>query len=309
MNSSRPWQELPLADSINRIPAMLSTEEKQYLTWLTKEKYEGWGAIVELGTWLGSSSASLAEGLRQRQLTSKIHSFDLFRWEEYMAAVHESDLKSGDDFLSLYLKQTAEYAPWIEAKAMDFINCSWDGGPIEILFIDSAKTWDLMNAILEAFGPHLVPGRSRVVLEDFRYYYAHCLPLIFDSRPDVWRQVEDVEYGPTVTFMPLKPLYGRAGIQTPYAEDSIPLESANFLLRSRLEREQGLNRQWILGMLYRKHVIHASVEEANKLKEELLAGGTSETELRIMEDVPQIARAVTSSDDCPAVPIAMTSRA
>jgi len=156
------------------------------LIWLAEEKFEGWGAIVELGVWLGSSSAALAEGLRRQNSAAKIHSLDLFRWENYMTDLAGPVLKEGDDFLPLYLKETAPYSRWIEPRKADLMNASWDGGPIEILFVDSAKTWDLANAILNGFGRHLVAGRSRIVLQDFRFPYAHCLPLIFDSRPDVF---------------------------------------------------------------------------------------------------------------------------
>jgi hypothetical protein len=210
---------------------MLSPEERQYLTWLTSEKYQGWGSIVELGVWLGSSSVSLAEGLRRRGLSGTIHSFDLFRWETHMAKPTSIDLQVGDDFLPLYIQEIGEYSPWIRPREMDLMNASWDGGPIEILFVDSAKTWDLISSILRGFGPHLVPGRSRIVLQDFRYAYVHCLPLIFDSRPDVWKQVEAVVGGPTVAFMPLKPLFGPSGIDTNYSEDSSPFESAEHVLR------------------------------------------------------------------------------
>jgi len=264
---------------------MLSMDEKQYLIWLAAEKFEGWGAIVELGVWLGSSSAALAEGLRRRGSTARIHSFDLFRWENYMTAKAGPVLNEGDDFLPLYLKETASYSPWIEAKKVDLMNFSWNGGPIEILFVDSAKTWDLTNATLNGFGRYLVPGRSRIVLQDFHFHWAHCLPLIFDSRPDVWKQVEDVEYSTTVTFMPLKLLYGPSGIQTDYSEESFPLESADHLLRSRMAQEEPANRYRILQTLYRKYLIDGPMEEALKLREEVLAGGIDESGRRVLEDV------------------------
>ena len=59
--SANPWAELSLPPEITKMRSMLSHEEKQYLVWLTAVKFEGWGAIVDLGPWLGSSAA-LAEG-------------------------------------------------------------------------------------------------------------------------------------------------------------------------------------------------------------------------------------------------------
>lgn len=283
-DSLRPWKEITLAPAVNQIRSMLADDEKQYLTWLTSEKYEGWGAIVELGVWLGSSSAALAEGLRRRGSKAKIQSFDRFVWEDYMSAAASVDLKQGDDFLPHYWREIGDYHSWIEARKIDLLEYSWTGGPIEILFVDSAKNWDLTNAILKGFGPHLEPERSRVVLQDFRFPYAHCLPLIFDSRPDVWKQVEAIDDSHTVTFMPLKPLFGRCGIETCYSEESFPLASAEHLLRSRMTRESISTRGSLLGALYRKYLIDGSIEGARKLKQEVIAAGINESDLRSAED-------------------------
>jgi tetratricopeptide (TPR) repeat protein len=288
MAMMRPWGKVSLPAEIEQIPSMLSMDEKQYLIWLTTEKFEGWGAIVELGVWMGTSSAALAEGLRRRHSAAKIHSLDLFRWENYMTAMVGPICQEGEDFLPLYLKATAAYAPWIEPQKMDLMETSWDGGPIEILFVDSAKSWELTNAILNKFGAHLVPGRSRVVLQDFRFHYAHCLPLIFDSRPDVWKQTEDVKYSTTVTFMPLKPLCGPSGIHTEYSEESFPLESAENLLRARMAREEPQNRYRISQALYRKYLIDGPIDEALNLRQEVLAGGVSQNDLKSMESVNHV---------------------
>ncbi len=274
---------------LTRIRAMLSEEEKQYLTWLTAEKFEGWGAVVDLGPWLGSSSAALAEGLKRRGMNTKISSFDLFRWEpDYMEAVAPKGLKEGDDFLSLFMREIGDYAGWIDVRKQDLMQYSWNGGPIEILFVDAAKTWDLTNAIFRGFGRQLVPGRSRVVLQDFRHHTTHWLPLIFDSRPDLWKEVESVEDGWTVTFVPRKLLFGPAGIHTDYSEQAFPLEAAEHLLRGRLAGESPSNRHLILRSLYNKFLCDGSPEDAQRLRDEVLTEGIGPDELNEMGDVESI---------------------
>lgn len=283
-DSQRPWQETQIPGAITWVRSSLSDEERRYFTWLTTEKFEGWGAIVELGC-LGGSSAALAEGLRRRGITTKIRCLDSFVWENWMATSAPADLQQGDDRLPLFLGETAEYHQWIDAQKTDVFKAAWDGGAIEILVLYAAKTWDSANAALRVYGPHLVPGRSRVVVRDFRFYFAHCLPLIFDSRPDVWKQVEDVELGHTVAFMPLRPLRGISGMEEAYSEESFPLASADHLLRSRMAREGGRNRQSLLKTLYRKYLLDGSPEEAGKLREEILAAGIGESELTTIEHV------------------------
>ncbi|MEO8368875.1 MAG: tetratricopeptide repeat protein [Candidatus Solibacter sp.] len=286
----RPWQSTSLPASVTRIKSMLSAEEKQYLCWLTAEQFEGWGAVVDLGPWLGSSSVALAEGLKRRGADTRIQSIDLFQWEPvYMESVSGAGLAHGQDFLPLFEQETAEYSAWIRPLKQDLTTFSWAGGPIEILFVDAAKSWELTNAIFRSFGPFLEPGKTRVVLQDFRYHETHFLPLIFDSRPDLWEEIESVDEGHTVTFLPLRPLTGPAGIQTDYSEDSFPLPVAERLLKNRIAVEEPSQRRWYARMLYRKHLIEGPPEETPRMREALLSeGGTSEADLASSENIEHI---------------------
>lgn len=203
----RPWQRMPIPSEVAAVPAMLDDEERRYFMWVTSAAYEGFGAVVDLGPWLGGSSVALAEGLRRRGRPVKVHSFDIFLWDaNYMRENFACDLPEGADFQPLFRRHTAAYADWIDDRKMDLMHGAWDGGPIEILFVDAAKSWGLLREILRVFGPHLVPGRSRVIHQDFRHPPCPWLPLACDSRPDVWRQVESVEVGTTVTFVPQRKL-------------------------------------------------------------------------------------------------------
>ena len=196
-----PWTLLEVPSEATRLPAMLSDEERAYLYWLTREAYVGWGAVIDLGPWVGASSSALAAGLRDRKSSAKVQSFDLFEWtREYMERHLPEDLPQGADFMHVFERETAEFAPWIDAHKQDLCKASWSGSEIEILFVDAAKSWDLNEAIMRAYGPHLRPGASRVVLQDFRHPHTIWLALTFDTQPDLWEQVEAVSRGQTVTF-------------------------------------------------------------------------------------------------------------
>jgi len=281
---------MALPAAVERVNSMLSHEEKQYLCWLTAEQFQGWGAVVDLGPWLGSSSAALAEGLRRRASKAKVQSFDLFRWEpSYMEAAAPMPLRAGEDFLPVFLEETRDYAPWIDARKQDLMDYRWESGPIEILFIDAAKTWELTNAIFKGFGPFLEPGRSRVVLQDFRYFETYWLPLIFDSRPDLWLEVEDVDDGYTVTFTPLKPLAGPVGIQTNYSEEAFPFAVTERLLRERIAREKPSKRHWYLRMLYQRSLLEEATAGAQEVRRELVATGSiSPTEIACLENLEHL---------------------
>jgi hypothetical protein len=76
-------------------------------------------------------------------------------------------IQEGGDYLDVFLTQTARYRDLIKHEAGDFLTKRWTRGPIEVLFIDIAKTQDLNSHIIREFFPHLIPGRSLVVHQDF----------------------------------------------------------------------------------------------------------------------------------------------
>ncbi|HET6204210.1 MAG TPA: class I SAM-dependent methyltransferase [Planctomycetota bacterium] len=275
---NRPWKHVRVAADVLAIPSLVSEEELRYLTWLTGEAFASRGAVVDLGTWLGASTAALADGLRRSGRPGRVQGLDLFAWRRgYMEETAPLDLPEGADFEPHFRRYTAPLAAWIDVRKADLLSTRWEGGEIEILFVDAAKSWELTKAFLAEFGPHLVPGESRVVLQDYRHWYTHWLPLVFESRPDEWEEVESVERGTTVTFRPLRPLTRGGELARPCSEESFAMASARAIFGRRMEREGGRNGAWLALGLYRKALIEDSREEAKALREgrwvEFLAHG------------------------------------
>lgn len=226
-SSRREWSEVQVSPELTNLPRMLSADEQRYLIWLTQAKYEGWGAVVDLGCWLGSSSACLAEGFVRSGKAGFVHSFDLFRWVRgYMEK--DSDLRLPDDadFMPEFERLTAPWRDRVRAQKVDLFGYQWTGGPVEILFVDAAKSWGLTNAIFRGFASAVVPGRTRVVFQDFRYPETHWLPLILGSRPDLWEELENTSDGTTSTWLAKKPLAGPGGVDTDYGPGSFDFATA-----------------------------------------------------------------------------------
>ena len=275
----RPWKALRLPRELAAIRSMLTEEEKRYLTWLGQERFEGWGAVIDLGAWLGGSSAALAEGIRRAGRSACVQSFDRFLWEEepqFMAAIAGEHRRAGTDFLDLFLREIGTYHPWIAPRRQDLLDFRWTEGPIELLFVDAAKSWELANAIVHGFGPSLVPGRSRVILQDFRFHETYWLPLIFDSRPDLWEEVESVDDGPTAPF---KALDGPVGVHDRYEEAGFPPATLRRILQGRVAREAPQHATMFRRMLYRAALADGRDEEATALRNELERDGTPRTVL------------------------------
>lgn len=204
---SRTWVGESVPESVSSIPNMLTEEEAQYLIWVASKHSAGSGAVVDLGPWLGCSSAALAEGLVRAGVEDPVQSFDLFEWRpSYMSTYLDRRLEDGDDFIPLFREFTASYGDRIRPQKADLMEHDWQGGPIDILFVDAAKSWGLTNAILRDFGPSLVPGQSTVILQDFKHTSTYWLPLLFGGQPDVWQELHDVVDGDTVAYRLLKPL-------------------------------------------------------------------------------------------------------
>jgi len=167
---------------------MTSREEQAYLRWYAKEAYDGDGEIVDLGSWMGSSTVPLALGLqdnpRVRDKAQRIHAYDIFTWEDWMdGSVAGSALagryRPGDSFLDEFRRRTARWEPLIETVPGDLTRLGWESAePIEFLFNDASKSETLAAAILRNFYPYLIAGKSIVVEQDFAHYYTSWVHLV-----------------------------------------------------------------------------------------------------------------------------------
>jgi predicted O-methyltransferase YrrM len=198
-------------------PTMLTPWERQWAKEYVRTSYRGRGHIVDLGCWLGSSTQALAKGLRDNPHPATecraVHAYDRFVWEAYMEDVVAGTslagkYRPGDCFRDAFEWQVRGYRRRIEVHAGDLLRLDWIKEPIEFLFIDAMKSWELANCIMQGFYPHLIPGLSVIVHQDFIY---HCTDWI---HLPVWRLREyfdpvcQVPNSPSVVFRCVKPIPG-----------------------------------------------------------------------------------------------------
>ena len=171
------WRSAPLPQVSLQVPTMLVPDELRLLMHLAQSYYEGRGVIVDAGSFLGGSTIALAEGLKRNDMGRKrsgkvIHSFDRFEVEEWTRGTFFPETTpAGADFRDEFLRNIAPYADVVEVHAGDITNHRWNGEPIELLFIDVAKHWTVCDAVTWEFFPHLIPGRSLVVQQDYLYHH------------------------------------------------------------------------------------------------------------------------------------------
>jgi hypothetical protein len=195
--NAKPWLA-PNAQAGSYALGMLGLEERKLLYHLTRNTYSGEGAVVELGAFCGASTSCLAAGLRDnpRAAGRRVHSYDNFIASEpylldFIRTQFGESIELGQSFAAIFRRATASFADLIEVHAGDLLSQTWPPGvPIEILFVDVAKTLALSGRVLTDFFPHLTPHKSIVIHQDFYHPTAFYLPVVMDFLSDHFTIIE-----------------------------------------------------------------------------------------------------------------------
>jgi len=212
---------------------MICEDEIRLLHYLARAYYTGAGALVDLGPLAGGSTYALASGLGDRS-DGRIFSYDLWDfhrdWERFFAG---KNLQPGDDIMPLFLENVTPFRGRITAVKGDIAAQRWTGGPIEILFVDAAKTPEVMRHIANEFFPHLIRG-AIVVHQD---YVSAEDPWIHVAMGELGAhfEVTDSPEGGSVCFRLMEPV-------PPNALSSRYFDSQN--ARRHLQRARSLLHDW-----------------------------------------------------------------
>jgi hypothetical protein len=200
----RPWATVEAPADVLAVPSMLSGRERGLLYWLARDYYSGAGRIVDGGCFLGGSTAALAAGLRDRPdlpVTSVIASYDRFVVEEYTLAEFRRCLPNtsvGSSFRSAFDANVAAFTPWVEVREGDICALGWSGEPIEILFLDVVKSWDVNDTVMAEFFPRLIPGVSILVQQDYLFGSCPWIHISMEVVGDSFRMVDAMPNGSVV---------------------------------------------------------------------------------------------------------------
>ena len=180
ITKSKPWltdDSIPL--EIDTPIGMVGPEERRSYYWFAKHALTDNGCIVDAGAFLGASGYCLAAGAaasgrRRFKGGPVVHSYDYFSVvDEYVRQSISEQVRPigmGESYLDIFKKQTEPFTDMIESHGGDFLEHSWNGNPIDLLFIDISKTAALNAHVCNEFIPSMVPGRSVMIHQD----YFHC---------------------------------------------------------------------------------------------------------------------------------------
>jgi hypothetical protein len=239
---------------------MLGAEELQFLYYCGQTWFTGAGEIVDAGAFLGSSAAALGAGLRDNERvavkTRRIHSYDFFEWADFHQPFFEgrAPLEPGQDTLPLFHQYTREFEPYIAVTKGDICAQRWPGRDVEILFVDFTRHWDDHEFLVRTFYPHLIPGRSMLIHQDYVFTVAHWLHIFMEYYADCFECVSPYIANATAAWVVKRRLPPEA-FQTPLNR-RLPFARLLELFDRSLARYQGRLQRGVLECARGRLLLH-----------------------------------------------------
>jgi len=81
----------------------------------------------------------------------------------------------------------------------------WTGEPIEILFLDMAKTWQVNDFVIGEFLPSLIPGHSIIIQQDYLWGSSPWLHITMELLAPCVTVLDSMSHG-SVAYLLTKPI-------------------------------------------------------------------------------------------------------
>lgn len=192
---------------------MTTLQEQAYCEWYCTHLYTGSGALVELGTFLGSLTKSMVDGLRANKetkaLNRKVQVYDLFFWDFVMEACvkgtpFEGCRREGDWFVDFYRESIRSWIDRVDVHQADLTQHVYRGQPIEFLMVDVMKYEKLCVNVLRQFFPALIPGKGILFHQDYLHFYEAWVHVIQFLLRDHFRPITPIDGSGAFIFQCVK---------------------------------------------------------------------------------------------------------
>jgi predicted O-methyltransferase YrrM len=195
---------MPAPHGLN-IPAMTTDAERECYYRLAKEA-AGKGAIVELGAWMGASTAYIAAGIRDSGAQAKVQVYDKFQSKPgHIRKVKEFYSKRGIDKAPLgpcimaFRENLGRLVEYAEPHPGQIEQMKWGDEPIALLVTDAPKRVPQISAVLTKLRKALQPG-AIMAWQDFCHFPSYEIPACLYRIRDHIEFVEAVVPGTTLVF-------------------------------------------------------------------------------------------------------------
>jgi hypothetical protein len=155
--------------------SMLSLGEASVCYSLARDCWTGIGEIVDLGPLLGLSTYSFCKGVEHNprvaanEKAKRIWSYDLFLTENMPVEFDRTrQSKQTGSLFGEFLEFNRDQLNAININPGDMLQLRWGDAPVEIVFVDAAKTLALNDWVLRYIFTQLLPG-AHVIQQDLIY--------------------------------------------------------------------------------------------------------------------------------------------
>lgn len=190
------------------IPAMTTDAERECYYRLAKEAAPK-GEIVELGAWLGASTAYIAAGVRDSGAETKVKVFDKFQTrpghkrkvEEFYSKRTMAQCPLGPAIVEFQqnLGPLMRYVEWHQGKIENEIKREWADNSISLLVSDAPKRVPQISPVLTALRKALQPG-AIMAWQDFCHFPSYEIPACLYRIREHLEFVEAIVPGTTLVF-------------------------------------------------------------------------------------------------------------
>jgi hypothetical protein len=104
------------------------------------------------------------------------------------ATVEGCGLETGSVF-ETFLETVCDYLDEIYCSPGDISRLRWHGAPVEVLFVDIAKSWDLNLWVLRQWFTALIPGQSIVIQQDYVWFDAWWIAVTMEYFRDCFERL------------------------------------------------------------------------------------------------------------------------
>lgn len=195
----------PQLTGVPPIPAMTTDAERECYYRLAKAAAPS-GAVVELGAWMGASTAYIAAGVRDSGAPIKAQVYDQFVSKAgHIAKVQAFYDKRGIDAvpvgpsLEAFKSNLGPLLSYIEPHQGKIEAMEWDDEPIALLVTDAPKRVPAISSVLMALRDALKPG-AIMAWQDFCHFPSYEIPACLYRLRDHLEFVEAVVPGTTLVF-------------------------------------------------------------------------------------------------------------
>jgi hypothetical protein len=182
------------------IPAMTTEAERECFYRLARDN-AGKGAIVELGAWLGASSAWIAAGVRDSGVETKAKVYDRFKlnWTHLRKAKKQGVELVEGPCINTFKENLGALLQYVEPSQCEIGGLKWLDGPVSVLICDAPKRVREISSVLTTFRKALQPG-SFMAWQDFCHFPSYEIPACLYRIRDHIEFVEAVVPGTTLVF-------------------------------------------------------------------------------------------------------------